>query len=92
MTVACREALKVYTPEQTPQDWALMQASLGLALAKQATRSAEPEASRLLREAVGAFQAALRVYTPSEFPNENREVTRNLRLAENALVRASKPL
>ena len=83
-TVAYREALKVYTRDALPQDWAMTQNNLGNALGDQALASEGAERARLLRSSIGASKAALTIYTLEHFPWHQRSVTNNL-----ARVRAS---
>jgi len=75
---AYREALKVRTREQFPQDWAATQNNLGIALCDQAGRSEGAEAVRLLNEAVGAYREALKVYTREQLPQDWAMAQNNL--------------
>ncbi|HKX32147.1 MAG TPA: hypothetical protein VJ302_30955 [Blastocatellia bacterium] len=65
---ACREALKVYTREQAPQQWAMTQNNLGMALSLQSERASGDEGLGLLAEAVAAYREALKVYTREQAP------------------------
>ena len=84
---AYREALKVYTREQLPQDWAAMQNNLGNALSDQAGRSEGAEAVRLLNEAVNAYREALKVYTEEHLAHYHGVVAGNLQQVEKRLQR-----
>ena len=67
---AYRNALKIQTHEQLPQQWAATQNNLGNALQNQGERAEGAEASRLMGEAVAAYQEALRVRTREQFPQD----------------------
>ncbi len=58
-------AMEVYTREQLPLEWAMVQNSLGLALKDQGIRAGGEKGRKLLEDAVGAYYAAL-----EEFPRE----------------------
>jgi tetratricopeptide (TPR) repeat protein len=66
---AYREALKVYTLDASPSDYAMTQNNLGNALGNQAKLLAGKERAARLAEAVGAYQEALKVYTESHYPD-----------------------
>jgi hypothetical protein len=65
-------------------DWAMTQNNLGAALWTQGERTAGPEGAVLLAEAVGAYQAALRVWTEAEHPVDWARTQENLAFAETA--------
>jgi tetratricopeptide (TPR) repeat protein len=65
---AYRSALKVYTREQLPQDWAWIQTILGLALWQQGSQTAGAQGMELLAQAVAAYRSALEVYTREQQP------------------------
>ena len=62
---AYTEALKEYTRERVPLDWATTQSNLGNALATLGSRESGPER---LEQAVVAYTEALQVFTPKETP------------------------
>jgi tetratricopeptide (TPR) repeat protein len=68
--VAYRSALEVYTREQFPQDWAITQNNLGLALTGQGIRTEGAKAAELLAEAVAAYRSALDVRSREQFPQD----------------------
>ena len=51
-----------------PQDWAMTQNNLGIALRNLAERSEGAQASQYLQQAVDDFRSALQVRTESDFP------------------------
>ena len=55
----------IWTRAAHPEDWAMLQNKLGLALAELAERTDGPAASALLAEAAAAFRGALSVWTPA---------------------------
>jgi hypothetical protein len=65
---AYRSALEVYTREQLPQDWALTQNNLGLALSDQAARTEGAKGAELLAQAMSAYRSALEVTTREQLP------------------------
>src|SRR5262249_56036748 len=69
-SAAWREALKVYTREHLPQQWAATQNNLGTALSSQGERSVGEESARLLGEAVASFREALKIYTREHWPQD----------------------
>ena len=71
-------ALKVYTREQLPQDWARTQNNLGNALGDLADRSEGPRAAQLLDQAVEAFRSALKVRTREQLPQKWAMTQNNL--------------
>jgi hypothetical protein len=82
-----RAALKVYTREQFPQNWATTQNNLGNALNNQAEWSERAEAVRLLSEAVAAYRSALEIWTANDFPRYHELATKNLVIIVEALRR-----
>jgi tetratricopeptide (TPR) repeat protein len=65
---AYREALKVYTRESLPQQWATTQNNLGVVLSSQGERLGGAEGVGLLAQAVEAYRQALKVYTRESLP------------------------
>ncbi len=66
---ACyRAALEVYTRQNTPIAWALMQNALGDALKREADLLAGAEQAALLAQAIAAHQAALEVFSRDTLP------------------------
>ena len=61
---AYRQALTVRTRDDLPQDWAMTQNNLGLALWALGERLGGPEGLRRLSEAVEAYRQALTVRHP----------------------------
>jgi tetratricopeptide (TPR) repeat protein len=53
-----------------PQDWAATQNSLGIALQDQGANSSGAQATDLFAQAVGAYRAALEVYTKADLPQD----------------------
>ena len=73
--IACyREALKVYTPENYPEDWAATQNNLGNAYSDriEGVRAANIE------EAIACCRLALEIRTPTAFPLDCLQSGRNL--------------
>ena len=60
-----REALKEYTRERAPLDWAATQMNLGNALARLGERES---GTARLEEAVAAFREVVKEYTPARAP------------------------
>ena len=67
---AYRSALEVRTREQLPQDWAMTQNNLGVALWDQAARTEGAKGAELLAQAVTAYRSALEVYTREQLPQD----------------------
>src|SRR5262245_42201441 len=67
---AYREALKVYTREQLPQDWAMTQNNLGVALSSQGERAEGADGVRLLGESGAACREAVKVRTREQLPQD----------------------
>ena len=80
---ACTEALKVYTRERTPLQWAATQSNLGNALQTLGRRESEPER---LKQAVHAYTEALQVFTPKEMP-QHWEIAQDARARALELLR-----
>jgi WD40 repeat protein len=78
--VAYRSALKVYTREQFPQDWAATQNSLGTALVDLGERSSNggEEGRKFLEDAVAAYRSALEVRTKADLPQAWAQTQTNL--------------
>src|SRR4028119_623699 len=73
--IACyREALKVRTPENYPEDWATTQNNLGTAYSerREGVRAANIE------EAIACFRLALKVYTREAYPEKWAMTQNNL--------------
>jgi tetratricopeptide (TPR) repeat protein len=75
---AYREALKVFTREQLPQQWAATQNNLGIAFSSQGERAEGADGVRLLGEAVAACREALKVYTRERLPRRWAMTQKNL--------------
>ena len=75
---AYREALTVYTKDQLPQDWAMIQNNLGNVLGQQGMRTGGEAGTQLLAEAVTAYRAALTVYTKEQLPQQWASTQYNL--------------
>ena len=73
-----RAALTIYTREQLPQDWAMMQNNLANVLREQGIRTDGEAGTRLLAEAVQAYREALTVYTKAELPQQWATTQNNL--------------
>jgi len=81
---AFRSALSVFTPEDTPDDWAGTQNDLAITLRKQADLAGATGGvgqERLLVEAITACRAALTIFTPRRAPLEWAAAEHNLGLA-----------
>ena len=78
---AFRSALKVRTPEQLPQDWAMTQNNLGNVLDELGTRSSGQQSARYLKEAIAAYENALSIFTPEADPYRYETARRNLEAA-----------
>src|SRR5260370_5745184 len=68
--VAYRNALRIFTCGQQPQDWAVTQYNLGFALSEQAARTDGIKGMDLLSQAVIAYRNALQVKTRAQQPQE----------------------
>ena len=75
---AFREALKEFTRERVPLDWATTQNNLGNALASLGEREADPAR---LREVVAAYREALKEWTREAVPFDWALTTENVGLA-----------
>ena len=60
-------ALEVFTREETPQVWALLQSNLGIAFREQGVRTIGSRGMELLAQAVGACRSALEADLRKEF-------------------------
>ena len=85
---AFSEALKEYTRERVPLDWASTQNNLGGALFRLGERESGTER---LDEAVAAFSEALKELTPDAAPRGNQIALRNLAEAEKLLAARKNP-
>ncbi len=74
---AYEEALKVYTLERFPMDYAMTQNNLGNAYRTLSEVEAKAENCK---QAIKAYEEALKVYTKEEFPEIHQEVEHNLRV------------
>jgi tetratricopeptide (TPR) repeat protein len=83
------EALKVYTRERSPQDWAATQHNRGLALMALGERSAGAEGAGHLQDALAAYGEALKVYTRERSPQEWAAIQNNRGVALAQLGRRS---
>jgi CHAT domain-containing protein len=73
--IACFEqALRVYTPEDAPFDYAGTQNNLGIAYRQLPVG----DRAENLRRAIACFEAALTVFTPEAYPDECRKAARGL--------------
>ena len=70
--IAYRNALRVKTRAQQPQEWAMIQNKKGHAFREQATRVEDAKKGEMLRQATRAYEAALEVYSHETFPSESR--------------------
>jgi tetratricopeptide (TPR) repeat protein len=75
---AYRQALEVYTRTDLPQDWAMTQNNLGIALMDQGERTAGEGGTQLLAEAVAAYRQALEVRTRTALPQQWATTQNNL--------------
>jgi tetratricopeptide (TPR) repeat protein len=76
--IECHEAaLRVYTEQNFPQDWAMTQNNLGGAWASLPTGDRDAN----LRRAIECYEAALRVYTEQGFPRDWATTQNNLGIA-----------
>ncbi len=76
-----REALRVFTPEAAPFEYAMIQAGLGYAY------NCLPTGDRLdiAKQAIACYQEALRVFTPETAPDEYAAIQRQLGEAYDSL-------
>ena len=65
---SCRNALRVFTREERPNEWATVQNNLGNALWAQGIRMEGGKAAELLAEAVATYRSALEVRTREKHP------------------------
>ena len=64
---AYNAALEIYTKEEFPEAWALINNNLGVVL-QELSNDSKTEAIARLNEAESAYNAALEIYTKEEFP------------------------
>ncbi|MGB0853732.1 MAG: helix-turn-helix domain-containing protein [Pikeienuella sp.] len=76
-----RENLKTYPREGDPQNWAMTQNNLAIALCDQAARVEGEAGAALLAEAVTAYRAALEVRTRADHPVAWAMTQENLAIA-----------
>ncbi len=87
---AYRAALEGYTKADMPQDGAVIQDSLGVALQELGKRSGDKEqGDKRLQEAVAAYRAALEGYTKADFPQDLARTQNSLGIALQELWRRS---
>ena len=72
------KALEIYTREHLPQDWAVTQNNLGVALRAHADRTEGPKGTELLAQAVSAYRSALEVRTREQLPQDWAMTQNNL--------------
>jgi tetratricopeptide (TPR) repeat protein len=82
---AYRAALRVYTEQDMPTDWAMTQNNLGNALSRLGERAGGEEGVRLLTEGVEAYRAALRVQTEQDMPTDWAMTQNNLGIVLSSL-------
>jgi tetratricopeptide (TPR) repeat protein len=82
--IAYREALAIYTKDETPTDWAMTHNNLGVALKAQGERTGGKTGLALLAEAVACCDEALTVYTQADMPAEWANALNNLGAALRA--------
>ena len=75
---AYRQALTVRTRDDLPQDWAMTQNNLGIALRALGERQGGPEGLRRLNEAVEAYRQALTVRKRDDLPQDWATTQNNL--------------
>ncbi len=75
-------ALRVYTEQEFPRDWAGTQNNLGIAWSDLPIS----DRSENLRRAIGYYEAALRVYTVRDFPQDWAMMQNNLGVAWNDMA------
>ncbi|MCE5217841.1 tetratricopeptide repeat protein [bacterium] len=86
--IACYEAaLRVYTEEAFPTDWARTQHNLGLACWELPTG----DRARNLQRAIACYEAALRVYTEEAFPTDWAMTQNSLAIAYWDLPTGDRP-
>jgi tetratricopeptide (TPR) repeat protein len=82
--VAYEEALRVYTLERHPEDYAMIQNNLGAAYRSLAAVMAKKEN---LAKAINAYEKALKIYTAANYPLYHKRVTANLELTRQQMRR-----
>ncbi len=65
-----KRALAIFTREQSPQNWAMTQNNLGIALWAQGERVSGAESLKLLTEAIATYRNALLIYTREQLPQQ----------------------
>ena len=83
---AYRQALEIRARAALPQDWAMTQNNVGIALKTQGNRTEGAAGTQLLAEAVTAYRNALEVFTSKEFSRYHHLVNSNLAMAEALLA------
>jgi hypothetical protein len=78
---AYNNALKVYTHEELPKEWARIQNSLGSASVALGMVCDGEKGREVLTEATSAFRGALEIYTKIDFPEYWSRTQRNLGFA-----------
>lgn len=87
-----RAALRVYTEEDHPAEWAMTQNNLANALAQQGRRTGGTDGTIGLADAIDAYRAALRVYTEKDYPAAWAATQNNLAITlRNQGTRAAAP-
>ena len=86
----CRGTLALTSRETAPQDWAMTQNNLGVALWDLGGRSSGEESGKYLEQAVAAYRAALEVYTREQLPQDWAMTQNNLGLVLRALGERSR--
>ncbi|MBI4249443.1 MAG: hypothetical protein HY611_08060 [Elusimicrobia bacterium] len=86
---AFRNALKVRTQNELPQDWAMTQNNLGAALGDLGAQLRGEAGNKLLSEAVQAYRQALKVRTQNELPQDWAMTQNNLGNTLNDLATQS---
>jgi hypothetical protein len=87
---AYRVALKEYTRERVPLDWAMTQNNLGNALSALGEQEGGKVGTAYLNEAVAAYRAALSTYEASGASRKAENARRSLALSEAALASVRK--
>ena len=73
-----RKALRMAPRNDLPQDWAMTQNNLGIALRDQGVRTGGEQGTALLAQAVDAYRDALQVYTRNDLPQQWATTQNNL--------------
>ncbi|MCP9848138.1 CHAT domain-containing protein [Synechococcus sp. Lug-A] len=80
-------ALRIYTEEQLPQDYAMTKTNLGSAYTKLTPFAENPK--QLIKNAIEAYTSALRIYTEDEQPQDWSTTNNNLGAAYSKLAQFS---